>query len=125
MAQVHAPAIAGGHERGPLLDGSVAIDAVDGRGSAWLAVEPAVAMNIRVEVAIDALHPVREMGVLQVDSPGKLFRIVMRDDLIVEVKQVSPAVLLEHGTENPAVSVVIGKLVVLERWIFFGDLFQE
>ena len=41
----------------------MAINAIDGGGVARLTVEHAIAMYIQVEVAIAALHPVREMDV--------------------------------------------------------------
>ena len=89
------------------------------------AVKQAVAVHVRIEVAIDALHPIGQVDILQVDRLGELLRIVVRDDLVVEVEQVALAVFLEHGAEDPAVAVVIGKLGVLQLRVQLGDPLQK
>ena len=55
--------------------GAVAIDAIDLDRIARLAVELAVAVAILLEMAVDALHPLVEMHVLQVDGLLELLGI--------------------------------------------------
>ena len=68
---------------GRCIDRAVAIDAGDRRGVARFAVELAVAVNIDVEMAIGALHSVREMHVFQVNRFRKFLRIVVRNLVVV------------------------------------------
>ena len=98
---------------GRLVDRAVAIDALDGRRGARFAVKHSVAVHIHVEMAIDALHAVREMHVFQMNRLGKFLRIVVSDDVVVEIEQVAFAIVFEDGAENPAVTVIIGELRVL------------
>ena len=56
---------------GRLINRAVAIDAIDRRGVARFAVKLAVAVNVVVEMAIGALHSVREMHVLQMNRLGE------------------------------------------------------
>ena len=110
---------------GRCVDGAVAIDALDRRRVARLAVELAVAVHVDVEMAIDALHAVREMDVLEVHRLRELLRIVVRDLVVLEVEQVAFAILLEDGAEDPAVAVVVGELRVLQLRIQLRDSLEE
>lgn len=67
-------------------------------------------MDFRVEVAIDALHSLLKMDVVEVDG---LLEITGLDFVIFEIQQVAFFVLLENGPVNPAVAMVIGELRVL------------
>ena len=103
----------------------MAIDAFDGRGVARLAVKLAVAVHVGEKMAIAALHSVRKVDVLQVNGLGEFLGIVIRDRAIAEVEQVAFAILFENGAKDPAVTVIIGKLGVLELRIQLGDIFEE
>ena len=92
----------------------MAIDAIDGRGIARLAVKHAVSVDILFEMAVRALHPVREMDILQVNGLRELLRIAVRDFVVVEIEKIAFAIVLEDGAENPAMAVVIGELSVLQ-----------
>ena len=61
----------------------MAIDAIDRRRVARLAVEQAVAVHVHFEMAIDALHPFRQMDVFQMDRFREFLRIVVRDFVVV------------------------------------------
>ena len=82
-------------------------------------------MHIDVEMAIAALHSVREMHVLQMNGLRKFLRIVMRDHVVIQIEQVAFAIVFEDGAKNPAVSVIIGELRVLQLRIQFGDAFEK
>ena len=97
-----------------VLNRAVAIDAIDLDGGARFAVELAVAVAVLLEVAVDAVHALVEVDVLQVDGLLELVGIVEGDCLVVLVEQVALAVVLEDGAEDPAVAVVVGELRVLE-----------
>src|ERR1041385_6259497 len=101
-AEIVASAIAGSEKRGPGLDSSVAIDALDGRGRPRLTIESAVAMHVGQEMAVGALHPFGEMNVLEMNGPGELLRVVVGNEVVLQVEQVALAILLEDGAENPA-----------------------
>ena len=92
----------------------MAIDAIDRRRVARLAVELAVSVHVLFEMAISALHSVCEMDVFQVDRFRELVRIVVRDFVIGKIEQVAFAIVLEDRAENPAVPVVIGELRMFE-----------
>src|SRR6185369_17037680 len=113
LAQVDLAAISSGLQRGPMVDGSMAINAFDGGRSAWFAIQQTVPMNVGLEMAIGALHSVLEMRVLQMDGLGEFQRVVVGNDLVVQVAQVSLAVMFEDRPINPAVPMVIGELRVL------------
>ena len=70
-----------------------------------------------IEVAIAALHSLREMHVFQMHRFREFAPIVPIDLVVVEIEQVAFAIVLENRAEDPAVSVIIGKLGVLELWI--------
>ena len=93
---------------------AVTIDAGDRGRVARLAVEHAVAVHIDIEMAIDALHSVREMHVFQMNCLGEFLRIIVRDLVVVEIEQVAFAIVFEDRAKDPAVSVIIGKLRVLQ-----------
>ena len=114
VAQIDLARVAGRDERRPLRDGAVTVDAGGRRRVARLAVELAVAVDVGEEMAIDALHAVREMHIFQVHRFGEFLRVVMRDRMIVEVEHGAFAVVFEDGAKDPAVPVVVGKLGVLE-----------
>ncbi len=65
-------------------------------------------------MAIAALHPVGEMNIFQVNCFRELPRIAVVDLVIVEIEQVAFAIVFEDCAEDPAVSVIIGKLGVFE-----------
>src|SRR6266545_262527 len=107
----------GGDEGGGGGDRAVAVDAVDIDGGARLAVELAVAVAVLLEVAIDAVHPLLEVDVLQVDRLAELLGVLGRHYLALTVDQVALPVLAEDGPVDPAVAVEVGELRVLELGI--------
>ena len=126
VQQIDLAGVAGRDQRRPLVDRAVAIDAGDGRGVARFAVKHAVAVNIEVEMAIAALHPVREMHVFQMHRLGEFSRIVRDQSCCRRRSSRLPLrSCLEDGAENPAVPVVIGKLRVLELRIEFGHVIEK
>ena len=92
----------------------MAIDARDRGRVARFAVKHAVAMNIDIEVAVSALHAVREMHIFQVHGFCEFFRIVVVDRVVVEIEQVAFAIVFENRAKDPAVPMVVGELGVLE-----------
>ena len=98
---------------GALVDRAVAVDAVDLDRVARLAIELAVAVIVLPEVAVDALHPLLEVDVLQVHRLAEPLGIVVRDDPVVLVEQVAAPVALVDGAVDPAVAVEVGELRVL------------
>ena len=111
---------AGGDQSGALLNRAVAIDAIDLDGVARFAVELAVAVAVLLEVAVDAVHALFEMDVLEVHRLPELVGIFERDRLVVFVEQVALAIVLEDGAEDPAVAVEVGELGVLQLLVELG-----
>jgi len=103
----------------------VAVNALDGRGGTRLAVKFAVAMHVGQKVTVHAVHPLGQVNVFKMDGFGELLRSVVRNDVIIQIQQIAPAVLLEHRAEDPAMPVIIRELRLLELRIQLGDLFQE
>ena len=117
VARVHEidlPRISVRDQGWSLVNRAVTIDTGDRGGVARLAVKHAVAMNVDVKMAIAALHPVRQMHVFQVNRFGKPPRIVVFDLVVVQIEQIAFAIVFEDRAEDPAVSVIIGKLRVLK-----------
>lgn len=61
---VELTALTGGHQGGPFVDRTVAIDAADRCGVAGLAIKQSVTVNVGEEMAIDALHSLFQVDVL-------------------------------------------------------------
>src|ERR1700692_1179044 len=97
-----------------MLDGPVAIDAIDLNRVAGLAIQLAVAVAVLLEVAVDAVHAELEVDVLQVDGLLKLVFVLGGDGLAVFVEKVALAVAAEDGAEDPAVAVEVAELGGLE-----------
>jgi hypothetical protein len=125
VQQIISARISRRNQRRALIHRAVAINTIDRRRVARLAVEHPVAMHILLEVAVRALHPFRQMHVFQVDRLGELLRVVVGDFVVAQIKQVAFAIVLEDRAENPAVSVVVGKLGVLELRIQLGNLVEK
>src|SRR5262249_7262500 len=65
FAQIDSAAVSSGLQRGTMVYCPMAIDALDGGRGAWFTVKQPVPVNVGFEMAIGALHPVREMRVFQ------------------------------------------------------------
>ena len=117
VKEIDLPRVSRSDQRRPLRDGAMTIDAGDGGRVARLAVKLAVAVHVSEKMAIDALHPAREVHVFEVHRFGEFLRIIKRDRVIGEIEQHAFAVVFEDGAKDPAVSVVIGKLGVLQLWV--------
>ena len=74
---------------GRVLNRAMAINAFNRRRRARFAVKQAVAMHIRLEMAIGALHSLGEMRVFQMNGFGKLHRVIVRNDFVVEIEQIA------------------------------------
>jgi hypothetical protein len=92
----------------------MAIDAIDRRRVSWLAEELSIAMHVFFEMAVRALHSMRQMHILQLNCLREFVRIVLGDFVVAQIEQITFAIVFEDCPENPAVTVVIGKLGVLE-----------
>ncbi len=103
----------------------MAIHAVDLHGGSNLAIDVAVAMRILGEVAIHALHALLHMNGRHVHRLLELLRIIVADGLVVLVEQISAAVAFEHGSEVPAMAVIVRELSVMQRWIERAHALQE
>ena len=117
--------VAARDQRWAFVDCSVAIDAVDGGRVARLAVKHAVAVHIEIEMAIPALHPFGEVHILQMDRLGEFVPIVVVDLVVLEIEQIAFAIVFENRTEDPAMSVIIGELGVLELRIEFRNAIEK
>src|SRR4029077_10243777 len=96
------------------------IDAVNLNRVPCLAVEFAVAMAVLLEVTVDAVHAFLKVNVFQVHGFLELFRIFERNWLVFLVQQRAFAVMLKHGSENPAVTVKVSELCSIELPVEFG-----
>ena len=116
-----------GHERSFLSNRAVTIDTINLDRRARLAVDFSVAVIVLLEMAIVALHPFFEMNVGEMHRFTEAVRIVERDLLAVPVEPVSSAVVVEHGPEDPAMSVKIRELRGLQLLVEFraARLLQE
>src|SRR4029450_5516734 len=113
---------AGGAQRGASAGRAVTVHAFDLDGVAYFAVELPVAVHVLLEVAVDAVHALLEMDVLQVDGHARLAEARALDrrgrvlgsrvahDVVAGVEQPALAVVLEDGAEHPAVAVEVGEL---------------
>ncbi len=103
------------------------IHTVDFHRVARLAIQPAVAVIVLPEVAVDALHAFFEVDVLEVHGLAEAIGIVVRDDVVVRVEKIPAAIALVHGAVDPAMTVKIRKLRVPELRVEFGgpDLPEE
>ena len=120
---------AAGLERRPLVGGAVAVAAVDLDGVAHGAVELAVAVAVLQEVAVDAVHALLEVDVLEVDGLRELVRIVGGDDLALAVDEQALVVHLVDRLVDPAVAVEVRELrrvqAVLHGVVEVGHVEQE
>ena len=76
-------------------------------------VKIAVAVRILAEVAVDAVHSLFKMNVVEVDGFLELVGIVRCDQIVFGVKQVSFSIAFEDFAKHPAMTVKIAKLRVL------------
>jgi hypothetical protein len=119
------PPLPDGDEGGALAHGAVAVDAGDGCDGAWLDVEQSVAVGIIVEVTVHALHAAGEVDVFEVHGLFEFVGVVVRDFLVLKGEQIAFAVFFEHGAEDPAVTVVVGKLRLLEFGVQLGTFSRK
>src|SRR5262249_47853389 len=110
---------AGGAQRGPLRRRAVAVNALDLDAGADLLRKLGVAVDVLDEMTIDTVHALFQVNVHQVDrnavlaAPSRvhgrhqLRGIRVLDLVAAVVEQVTLAVLLEDGTEDPAVAVEV------------------
>ncbi len=132
---------------GSLLHRAVAILTRDFDGPLDLGIDGAVTVRILREVTIDAVHPALGVDVHQVHGLARLrrecglrigghlaefgqdafelLRIVVVDDVAVGVEQVALAIRLEHGPEDPTVTVIVRELRVLQVLVQVGDVREE
>ena len=89
------------------------VDAVDLYGVPGFSVELAVAVTVLLEVAVDAVHTFFEMNVFEVYGFPEFVRDRRTTLACPGVEQVSLAVVLEDGAENPSVAVEVAELRVL------------
>ncbi len=86
-----------------------------------LAVDLSVAMRILTEVAVDAVHPLLEVDVLQVDGLGQLLRVALGERFPLAVQEVPLGVGLEDVPEDPAVPVEVVDLEEIEAILVPAD----
>ena len=110
MAAAFGSGGAGSNKRGFVANRAVAIDAVDFDGGARLTVNFAVAVIVLGKMAVVALHAFFQMDVREMDGFPEAVGIIESDLLAVLVEPVPFAVVIEDGTEDPAVAVEIGEL---------------
>src|SRR5580658_1001921 len=105
----------------------MAIHAIDFNGVACFSIQFSVAVAVLLEMAVDAMHSLFQMDVLQVDGFFELLRIVERNLVSLGIEKIAFAVVLEGRPENPSVTVEIGELGVLEVPVEFRcpSLLQE
>ena len=77
-------------------------------------------MRVLAKMAVDTVHPLLEMNVVQVDCLLKAIRIVGRDDTVPGIQQVTFPVAFEYLAEHPTMPVKIGKLGASQLRIEFG-----
>ena len=122
----------------------MAVDAGNLDGVARLAVELSVAVAVLFEVAVDAVHAAFEMDVLQVHGQparfcirlrasrlrrplirrtrvgvvhgrGELLRRGLLHDVARAVEQIALAIALEHGAEQPSMTVEVREARLTQR----------
>ena len=116
------PACTTRHQGRPVFDCAMAVDAHDRRIVARLTVEKSVSVDLDLDVAVDALHPLLNVDVVEVNG---IFEIAEGDLVVIQVEKVAFAIVLEDGAEHPAVAVIVRKLRVLEERVEFRGLFEE
>src|ERR1043166_3076583 len=114
VREIDLTRIAGGDQGWALIHGPVALKRIDRGPVARFAIKLPVAVHIFLEMAVRALHSVREVDVFEVNRLGEFIRIVVWNLVVAQIEQIAFAIVLEDRAENPAVAVVIGKLGVLQ-----------
>ena len=89
------------------------------------AVDVTGAVVILGKVTIDAMHTLVEVDRRHVHGFLELLRIVVRDHITLVVEQVALAIATENGSKVPAMTVIIGKLGVVQLRVHFADLAQK
>ena len=116
-----------GDEGGVLGDVAVAIHALDLDSITRAAVELAIAVDILIEVAVGAVHALIHVDVAEVHCLAEFFRIVGGNDLAARIQHIAAAITLEDLPEDPAVTVEVIELRVLQLGIKFrrAGIFQK
>ena len=91
----------------------MAVPAADLDRFPHLRVELAVAVGVTGPVAVDALHALVEVDVLEVHGALEALGIAVGHDLVVAVQQPSVAVALVDADEMPAMPVLVAELHLL------------
>jgi hypothetical protein len=98
----------------------VAIGAVDLDCVSRFAVKLTVAMGVLAEVAVDAVHSLFQVNVLQMHGFAEFLGVIERNDVVFFVEQISLAVFFIDSAEYPAVAVEVGELGVIKRFFELG-----
>src|SRR5271155_1043063 len=97
----------------------MAIHAINFNGVARFSVEFSIAVTVLFEMAVNTMHSLFQMDVLQVDSLFELVRIIERNLVVLSIQKISFAIVLESLPENPSVAMEVFELSVLEVFVEF------
>ena len=133
VAAVGRAEAGGANRRGrdALRYSAVTVLARDLDDGASVAVDFVRAVVVLRVVAVNAVHPLFEMYVFQVNSlAGRAvvleeIGVVIRDDVVVPVEIPALPVQLVNASEHPAVAVVVGDLHVAHLRVELADLEQR
>src|SRR5260370_31238790 len=100
----------GRYQRRSLANRAMTINAADLNRGARFVIDYSVAVRVLPEMTIDAMHPLLEMDVVEVNRFLESIRILGRDNRILSVAQVPLPIAFEDLAKDPAVPMRIGKL---------------
>jgi len=105
----------------------MAIHAIHFNSVACFSVQFSVAVTVLFKMAVNAVHPLFQMNIFQMNSLLEFVRIIERDWVAIFIQKNTFAIVLESSPENPAVTVEVCELRVLEVLIEFRSprLLQE
>ena len=95
-----------------MIDGPVAILAIDLHRVTRLSVNMAVAVAILREMTVGAVHPFVQMDVAEMHALVELIFVIGRDNVVVRIQHVALAIAFIDGAEYPSMAVEIGELGV-------------
>src|ERR1022692_4112718 len=97
----------------------MAIHAIDFDGVARFSIQFPVAVTVLLEMAIDAMHSLFQMDILQMDSLLEFLRILKGNLVALFIQKIAFAIVLESRPENPSMTVEVCELCVLKIFVEF------
>ena len=95
------------------------INAGDLDSSTWLVVQVSVTVRVLPEVAVDTMHALLKVNVVEMNRLLELVSIIRRNDVSLRVKQIAFSISFEDFAKHPAVTMKVAKLSILQLAVEF------